>query len=135
VIGRSAGCGVHAHSDKPAKQEIAGEPGGARTWDSLVNCTICGSYPSFWKVMEISALRLATTAHGVVQVVGTSSPLTMASAPDGVDAMLMFSVVPRVTDAQPLSMTPSVTIPRIRMKMSPVRYAINRNQRARAIGD
>lgn len=72
--------------------------------------------------MEMSALRLATTAHGVVQVVGTSSPLTTASAPEGVDEMLMFSVVPRVTDAQPPSMTLSVTIPKIRMKMPLARF-------------
>jgi hypothetical protein len=36
-------------------------------------------------VTEISALRSATTAHGVTQVVGTSSPETIGSAPDGVE--------------------------------------------------
>lgn len=66
--------------------------------------------------MEMSAFRLTTTAQGVVQVVGTSNPLTMASTPEGVDEMLIFSVVPRVTDAQPPSMTPSVAIPNERMK-------------------
>src|ERR1700747_2877090 len=57
--------------------------------------------------MEMSADRLATIAQGVVHVVGTSSPDMVASAPARVDAMLMFSVVPRVTDAQP----PSATLP------------------------
>lgn len=66
--------------------------------------------------MEMSAFRLTTTAQGVVQVVGTSNPLTMASTPEGVDEMLIFSVVPRVTDAQPPSMTLSATIPNERMK-------------------
>lgn len=66
--------------------------------------------------MEMSAFRLTTTAQGVVQVVGTSRPLTTASTPEGVDEMLMFSVVPRVTDAQPPSMTLSATIPNERMK-------------------
>ena len=64
----------------------------------------------------MSALRLTTTAQGVVQVVGTSIPLTIASTPDGVDEMLIFSIVPRVTDAQPPSMTLSATIPNERMK-------------------
>jgi hypothetical protein len=64
----------------------------------------------------MSALRLTTTEQGVVQVVGTSIPLTIASTPDGVDEMLIFSVVPRVTDAQPHSMTLSATIPNDRMK-------------------
>ena len=54
-------------------------------------------------------------AQGVVQVVGTSRPDIVASAPDGVDAMLMFSVVPRVTDAQPPSVAAIATIPNTRM--------------------
>ena len=62
---------------------------------------ICGSYPSLLTVTVMSALRLATTTHGVTQVVGTLSPETSAVAPDGVLEMEMFSVVPRVTDAQP----------------------------------
>jgi hypothetical protein len=62
------------------------------------------------KLMEISAERLATMAHGVMQAVGTSRPETVASTPEGVDVMLMFSVVPRVTDAQPPSAAASATI-------------------------
>jgi hypothetical protein len=49
----------------------------------------------------MSALRLAWIAHGVTQAVGISNPAISAVAPDGVDAMEMVSVVPRVTDAQP----------------------------------
>jgi hypothetical protein len=37
----------------------------------------------------------------VTQAVGTSSPVTSAVAPAGVLEMEIFSVVPRVTDAQP----------------------------------
>jgi hypothetical protein len=47
----------------------------------------------------------------VMQAVGTSRPDIVASAPAGVDVMLMFSVVPRVTDAQPPSAATSATIP------------------------
>jgi hypothetical protein len=52
-------------------------------------------------VTVMSALRFATTTQGVMQAVGISSPDTSAVAPDGVLEMEMFSVVPRVTDAQP----------------------------------
>jgi hypothetical protein len=52
-------------------------------------------------VTVMSALRLATTTHGVTQLVGASSPETSATAPEGVLEIEMFSVVPRVTDAQP----------------------------------
>jgi hypothetical protein len=38
---------------------------------------------------------------GVTQAVGISSPEISAVAPAGVVEMEMFSVVPRVTDAQP----------------------------------
>src|SRR6201994_1703988 len=75
----------------------------------------CGSNPGFWMVTEISALRFTTTEHGVMQVVGFSSPEMIASAPEGVDAMLRFSVVPRVTDAQPPARAHSATIPKIRI--------------------
>jgi hypothetical protein len=44
---------------------------------------------------------LAWTTHGVTQAVGISSPDISAIAPAGVLEMEMFSVVPRVTDAQP----------------------------------
>ena len=49
----------------------------------------------------MSALRLATTTQGVTQAVGLSSPDSSAVAPAGVLEMEIFSVVPRVTDAQP----------------------------------
>jgi len=73
--------------------------------------------------MEISAFRLATTAQGVTQAVGTSSPDMTASAPEGVDEMLMFSVVPRVTDAQTPTRAHSAKIPRLRI-LSPQPDAI-----------
>src|SRR5260370_27141500 len=38
----------------------------------------------------MSALRLATMAQGVTHAVGTSRPVIVASAPDGVDEMLIF---------------------------------------------
>src|SRR5260370_6249168 len=68
---------------------------------SFVNWTTSGSKPSLAKLTVMSALRLATMAQGVTHAVGTSRPEMVASAPDGVDEMLIFSVVPRVTDAQP----------------------------------
>jgi hypothetical protein len=49
----------------------------------------------------MSALRFARTTQGVTQAVGVSSPEISAVAPEGVVAMEIFSVVPRVTDAQP----------------------------------
>jgi hypothetical protein len=49
----------------------------------------------------MSAFRFATTTQGVTQAVGISSPDISAVAPAGVVAIEMFSVVPRVTDAQP----------------------------------
>ncbi len=61
----------------------------------------CGSYPSLVTVTVMSALRLATTTQGVTQAVGLSSPDSSAVAPAGVLEMEIFSVVPRVTDAQP----------------------------------
>src|SRR4051812_9375741 len=53
-------------------------------------------------VTVMSALRLATTTQGVTQVVGLSSPDSSAVAPEGVDIIEIFSVVPRDTDAQPM---------------------------------
>src|SRR5450755_2959769 len=70
-------------------------------------------------VMEISALRLATTAQGVKQVMGASSPEMTASAPDGVDATLIVSVVPRDTDAQPPSMAQAAKTPKARIYVLP----------------
>src|ERR1700759_1705823 len=82
----------------------------------------CGSNPGFWMVTEMSALRFTTTEQGVTQVVGFSSPEMMASAPEGVDAMLRFSVVPRVTDAQPTARAHSAIIPKIRIQVPPNRH-------------
>src|ERR1700687_4071368 len=67
----------------------------------------------------MSAFRFAMIAHGVMQAVGTSRPVIVASAPDGVDEMLMFSLVPRVTDAQPPTAAASATTPRTRMLLLP----------------
>jgi len=64
-------------------------------------------------------LRLATTAQGVKQVVGASSPEMMASAPDGVDATLIVSVVPRATDAQPPNMAQAAKTPNTRIYSPP----------------
>jgi hypothetical protein len=66
-------------------------------------------------VTEMSALRLATTAQGVMHVIGASSPLITASAPAGVDETLMVSVVPRVTDAQPPRTAQNARTPKIRI--------------------
>jgi hypothetical protein len=60
---------------------------------------VCGTYPSLLMVTVMSALRFAWTT--VTQAIGESSPDTSAVAPDGVVEIEMFSVVPRVTDAQP----------------------------------
>jgi hypothetical protein len=101
VIQRRTGGRIDAHADQPAKQKVAREARGPCARNFLVRGMICGSYPSLLTVTVMSALRLATTTHGVTQVVGTLSPETSAVAPDGVLEMEMFSVVPRVTDAQP----------------------------------
>ena len=71
-------------------------------------------------VTEISALRSATTAHGVTQVVGTSSPETIAAAPDGVDAILIVSVVPRATEAQPPRKAHAAKQAKIRINSKPL---------------
>jgi hypothetical protein len=49
----------------------------------------------------MSALRFAWITQGVTHAVGVSSPEISAVAPEGVVAIEIFSVVPRVTDAQP----------------------------------
>jgi hypothetical protein len=67
------------------------------------------------KLTVMSALRLATMAQGVTHAVGTSRPEMVASAPDGVDEMLIFSVVPRVTDAQPPTAAANATTPKTRI--------------------
>jgi hypothetical protein len=67
------------------------------------------------KLTVMSAERLATIAQGVMQAVGTSRPVIVASAPAGVDVMLMFSVVQRVTDAQPPNAAASATTPKRRI--------------------
>jgi hypothetical protein len=64
-----------------------------------------------------------------VQIIGASSPLISASAPDGVDEMLIVSVVPRVTEAQPPRMAQNASTPKIRMYFSPSPVTLNRNLR------
>jgi len=91
VIQRRTGGRIDAHADQPAKQKVAREARGPCARNFLVRGMICGSYPSLLTVTVMSALRLATTTHGVTQVVGTSSPETSAVAPDGVLEMEMFS--------------------------------------------
>src|SRR6478736_5220909 len=85
----------------PPSRRLPAKPAAPVPGISLVSGIICGSYPSLLTVTVMSALRLATTTHGVTQEVGTSSPDTSATAPDGVVEIEMFSVVPRVTEAQP----------------------------------
>src|SRR3954469_9980706 len=80
----------------------------------------------------MSALRLAWTTQGVTQAVGTSSPETVASAPDGVDAIEICSVVPRVADAHPLKTAAAATANNIRIPNSPAPRRTNINQKARA---
>ena len=104
---------------KPAAGATAAKPAAPVAGISLVKVTTSVSKPGLAKVMEMSAERLATTAHGVMQAVGLSSPETVASAPAGVDEMLIVSVVPRVTDAQPPSVAATATIPKKRIKKSP----------------
>ena len=81
----------------------------------------------------MSALRFTITAQGVTQAVGTSNPAMSACAPEGVDEIDKFSVVPRVTDAQPPNEAASTTIPRKRIELIPkARPLSKRNPRARA---
>ena len=77
--------------------------------------------------MEISALRLATTAQGVMQVMGASRPEMIASAPDGVEATLIVSVVPRDTDAHPPSTARAAITPKTRIHLLPNPVVPNRN--------
>jgi hypothetical protein len=103
----------------PPSSRFPAKPAAPVAGISLVNCTTWGSNPGFWMVMEILALRLATTAQGVMQVIGASSPEMMASAPEGVDETLMVSVVPRATDAQPPSTAQAAKTPKTRIFLSP----------------
>src|SRR5258705_10314319 len=85
----------------PPTRMLPAKPAAPVPGISLVNGMTCDSYPSLLTVTVMSALRLATTTHGVTHSVGLSSPDTSAVAPAGVLEMEIFSVVPRVTDAQP----------------------------------
>src|SRR5215472_15572776 len=60
----------------------------------------------------MSAVALGDDGARCLHVIGVSSPLTSASAPDGVDEMLMASVVPRVTEAQPPRVAQNARTPR-----------------------
>src|SRR5882757_9672243 len=112
----------------PPATMLPAKPAAPVAGTSLIKVTISVSKPGLAKLMEMSAERLATTAQGVTHAVGTSRPEIVASAPDGVDVMLMFSVVPRVTDAQPPNAAASATIPAKRIyQFSPVPAAANRN--------
>jgi hypothetical protein len=102
VILRRAGGGIDAHAIKPPARRFPANPAAPEPGISLVSAIICGSYPSLLIVTVISALRFAWTTQGVTQAVGMSSPEISAVAPAGVVAMEIFSVVPRVTDAQPI---------------------------------
>src|SRR5215510_7984686 len=92
----------------PAKPVI---PSGAT---SLVSTTTWGAYPGFSKLTWSSELRFTWTTHGVVQV-WLSFPLTVATAPSGVDARDMSSDQPRVTDAHPPSTKQAASTNPIRM--------------------
>ena len=74
MIQRRTGDRIDAHADHPAKQNGCRRNPRPRAGISLVSGMTCGSYPSLLTVTVMSALRLATTTHGVTQVVGTSSP-------------------------------------------------------------
>jgi hypothetical protein len=86
---------------KPPAKTLPANPAAPVPGISLVRGMICGSYPSLLIVTVMSALRFACTTHGVTQAVGISRPDISAVAPAGVVEIEMFSVVPRVTDAQP----------------------------------
>lgn len=101
VILRRTGRGVHAHAGiRPPARILPAKPAAPRAGNFLVSGITCVSNPSLVTVTVMSALRFATTTQGVTQDVGLSSPDSSAMAP-GVLEMEMFSVVPRVTDAQP----------------------------------
>src|SRR5215217_5313596 len=57
----------------------------------MLNCTVR------------SSCRRTCTTHGVTHFSGVSLPVTSASAPDGVEAIVICSFQPRVTDAHPPS--------------------------------
>jgi len=83
ILRRTGGC-IDSHADQPTNQKIAGEAAAPEPGISLVSGITCGSYPSLLTVTVMSALRLATTTHGVTQAVGLSSPDSSAVAPAGV---------------------------------------------------
>src|SRR3954468_18765368 len=85
----------------PPTRRLPAKPAAPAPGISLVSGMTCGSYPSLVTVTVMSALRLATTTQGVTQAVGLSNPDSSAVAPAGVLEIEIFSVVPRVTDAQP----------------------------------
>jgi hypothetical protein len=97
-LGR-AGDGIHTHADQAAGQNIARESCGPGAGNFLGERD--DLRPSLLIVTVMSALRFACTTHGVTQAVGISRPDISAVAPAGVVEIEMFSVVPRVTDAQP----------------------------------
>jgi len=101
VILCGAGVGVHAHSNHPPSRTLPAKPAAPVPGISFVRGIVCGSYPSLLTVTAMSAFRLAWTTQGVTQAVGMSSPDISAVAPEGVVEIEMFSVVTRVTDAQP----------------------------------
>lgn len=86
----------------PPSRTLPAKPAAPEPGISLVSGMTCVSYPSLLTVTVISALRFAMTTQGVTQAVGLSSPDISAVAPAGVDEIEMFSVVPRVTEAQPI---------------------------------
>jgi hypothetical protein len=80
-----------------------------------------------------SALRFAWTTQGVTQAVGLSSPEISAVAPAGVVAMEIFSVVPRVTDAQPRhGNTIAAAKSSLIIDRSPIRGNFSRNLNVKA---
>lgn len=102
VIHRRTGGGIHTHADQPAEQNVARKTNRSGAGNILGERNDLRLVASLLIVTVISALRLATTTQGVTQAVGLSSPDSSAVAPAGVDAMEIFSVVPRVTEAQPI---------------------------------
>ena len=101
MILRRAGSGIHAHADQAAGQKVACESRGSGARNLLRKGDDLWLISLLVDRNDDVGVTLYLNDAGVMQAVGISSPEISAVAPAGVVAIEIFSVVPRVTDAQP----------------------------------
>jgi len=115
VIRRRPCNGIDSHADEATEQDIpckAGGTGGRNLLGELddlglVSFLLEGDRDIGIALGDNRAWRQAGRRY--------IKPEMTASAPAGFDEMLIFSVVPRVTEAQPPAMAHSATIPIMRI--------------------